>query len=280
MPTLRPSTRCLRRSRRSTRSGSWATWSATAPSPTRSSPVSARSGRSACAATTTPRRSASSTSTPSTSTRGRRWSGRERRSGRDPRVARGPPRAARARGHAARPRQPARPDLGVRDDDAGRARAAMAVMPTTLGLHGHTHVPIAFVEDDGHLQTMSPGVGLAAGLRRAARPAQPRQRRPAAGRHPDGVVAAARHRRRRRDLAPHRLRRRRRPGGHGGARPARTARRAAVVWAVGPPTAAAFADHPRAHADRTCPIVDARTVVTDRSPAQASRRTRSSQPSP
>ena len=39
------------------------------------------------------------------------------------------------------------------------ARASMAAMPTTHGLHGHTHVPIAYVEDDGRLQTMSPGSG-------------------------------------------------------------------------------------------------------------------------
>ena len=33
-------------------------------------------------------------------------------------------------------------------------------MPTTRsGLHGHTHVPIAFVEDDGRLEIMSPGAG-------------------------------------------------------------------------------------------------------------------------
>ena len=33
-------------------------------------------------------------------------------------------------------------------------------MPTTpVGLHGHTHVPIAYVEDDGRLETMSPGAG-------------------------------------------------------------------------------------------------------------------------
>ena len=39
------------------------------------------------------------------------------------------------------------------------ARAGMAAMPTTGGLHGHTHVPIAYVEDDGRLETMSPGAG-------------------------------------------------------------------------------------------------------------------------
>ena len=39
------------------------------------------------------------------------------------------------------------------------ARAGIAAMPTTGGLHGHTHVPIAFVEDDGRLEIMSPGAG-------------------------------------------------------------------------------------------------------------------------
>ena len=32
-------------------------------------------------------------------------------------------------------------------------------MPTRSGLHGHTHVPIAFIEEDGRLETMSPGAG-------------------------------------------------------------------------------------------------------------------------
>ena len=35
----------------------------------------------------------------------------------------------------------------------------MAAMTTPSGLHGHTHVPIAYIEDDGHLETMSPGAG-------------------------------------------------------------------------------------------------------------------------
>jgi diadenosine tetraphosphatase ApaH/serine/threonine PP2A family protein phosphatase len=39
------------------------------------------------------------------------------------------------------------------------ARAGILAMPTTAGLHGHTHVPIAFVEDDGRLDIMSPGAG-------------------------------------------------------------------------------------------------------------------------
>ena len=39
------------------------------------------------------------------------------------------------------------------------ARAAIAAMDTPHGLHGHTHVPIAYLEHDGHLETMSPGAG-------------------------------------------------------------------------------------------------------------------------
>lgn len=39
------------------------------------------------------------------------------------------------------------------------ARAGIAAMDTPCGLHGHTHVPIAYLEDDGRLETMSPGAG-------------------------------------------------------------------------------------------------------------------------
>jgi len=39
------------------------------------------------------------------------------------------------------------------------ARAGMAAMTTAGGLHGHTHLPIAYVEEDGRLETMSPGSG-------------------------------------------------------------------------------------------------------------------------
>lgn len=39
------------------------------------------------------------------------------------------------------------------------ARAGIAAMDTDFGLHGHTHVPIAYLEHDGHLETMSPGAG-------------------------------------------------------------------------------------------------------------------------
>jgi diadenosine tetraphosphatase ApaH/serine/threonine PP2A family protein phosphatase len=39
------------------------------------------------------------------------------------------------------------------------ARAGIAALETDYGLHGHTHVPIAYLENDGHLETMSPGAG-------------------------------------------------------------------------------------------------------------------------
>ncbi|HKF85984.1 MAG TPA: metallophosphoesterase family protein [Candidatus Limnocylindrales bacterium] len=39
------------------------------------------------------------------------------------------------------------------------ARAGIAAMDTPFGLHGHTHVPVAYLEDDGRLETMSPGAG-------------------------------------------------------------------------------------------------------------------------
>lgn len=39
------------------------------------------------------------------------------------------------------------------------ARAGMAAMDAHSGLHGHTHLPIAYIEEDGILETMSPGSG-------------------------------------------------------------------------------------------------------------------------
>jgi len=49
------------------------------------------------------------------------------------------------------------------------ARAAFADLATRHGLHGHTHVPIGYLEEDGSLETMSPGAGsvLEPGSRRA-----------------------------------------------------------------------------------------------------------------
>lgn len=37
------------------------------------------------------------------------------------------------------------------------ARANMAVLTERIGLHGHTHIPVAFVEDDGRLDVLGPG---------------------------------------------------------------------------------------------------------------------------
>lgn len=39
------------------------------------------------------------------------------------------------------------------------ARAGIAAMGTPCGLNGHTHVPVAYLEEDGRLETMSPGAG-------------------------------------------------------------------------------------------------------------------------
>lgn len=49
------------------------------------------------------------------------------------------------------------------------ARAGIAAMPTTSGLNGHTHLPVAYLDEDGRLETMSPGSGsrLVFGGRRA-----------------------------------------------------------------------------------------------------------------
>jgi len=39
------------------------------------------------------------------------------------------------------------------------ARANLAVLETRFGLHGHTHVPIAFRQDDGRIDVISPAAG-------------------------------------------------------------------------------------------------------------------------
>jgi predicted phosphodiesterase len=39
------------------------------------------------------------------------------------------------------------------------ARAGMAALETRHGLHGHTHIPIAYLEADGVIDAMSPGAG-------------------------------------------------------------------------------------------------------------------------
>ncbi|MBI3745966.1 MAG: metallophosphoesterase family protein [Chloroflexi bacterium] len=45
------------------------------------------------------------------------------------------------------------------------ARANLAVMPTRLGLHGHTHLPMAWLEDDGVIEVVSPSAGSVLELR-------------------------------------------------------------------------------------------------------------------
>ena len=49
------------------------------------------------------------------------------------------------------------------------ARAGIGALGTPHGLHGHTHIPIAFLEEDGVVATMSPGAGslIEIGQRRA-----------------------------------------------------------------------------------------------------------------
>ncbi len=45
------------------------------------------------------------------------------------------------------------------------ARANLAVLENRVGLHGHTHLPVAFVEDDGRIEVVSPGDGSVLELR-------------------------------------------------------------------------------------------------------------------
>jgi diadenosine tetraphosphatase ApaH/serine/threonine PP2A family protein phosphatase len=45
------------------------------------------------------------------------------------------------------------------------ARANLAALETRVGLHGHTHLPVAFVEEDGRVDVVSPGDGSVLELR-------------------------------------------------------------------------------------------------------------------
>lgn len=49
------------------------------------------------------------------------------------------------------------------------ARANFGVLETRLGLNGHTHLPVAFREDDGRIEVIGPGDGSSLGLERPAR---------------------------------------------------------------------------------------------------------------
>ena len=137
------STRCSPRSARSTPSGTSATSSATGPSRTASWSGCASSARSASAATTTRRPSAAARSTVQPRCAARPWSGPASGSPADAGLARGPARAPRRGRLHPRPRQPARPDLGVHHRRAPVARPNLAVLTTPYGLYGHTHLPSA-----------------------------------------------------------------------------------------------------------------------------------------
>jgi diadenosine tetraphosphatase ApaH/serine/threonine PP2A family protein phosphatase len=45
------------------------------------------------------------------------------------------------------------------------ARANLNVLETRVGLHGHTHLPVAFLEEDGRIEVVSPGDGSVLELR-------------------------------------------------------------------------------------------------------------------
>ena len=45
------------------------------------------------------------------------------------------------------------------------ARANLAVMASRIGLHGHTHLPLAWIEEDGAVEVISPGDGSVLELR-------------------------------------------------------------------------------------------------------------------
>jgi len=45
------------------------------------------------------------------------------------------------------------------------ARANLAVLTSRLGLHGHTHIPVAFLEEGGRIEVVSPGDGSVLELR-------------------------------------------------------------------------------------------------------------------
>jgi predicted phosphodiesterase len=49
------------------------------------------------------------------------------------------------------------------------ARANLAILEAQIGLHGHTHIPVAFIEEDGRIDVVGPGDGstIELGSRRA-----------------------------------------------------------------------------------------------------------------
>ncbi len=67
----------------------------------------------------------------------------------NPSLAHGPAGTPRRRRRDPRPRQPARPAPRVRLERRGRARRTWRSSTHDIGLHGHTHVPVAFVSGRG-----------------------------------------------------------------------------------------------------------------------------------
>ncbi len=78
---------------------------------------------------------------------------------------------------------------------AALARAGLSAISTEHGLHGHTHVPIAFTEVDGRMRTLAPRAGNTVALGEGRMLPQPGQRRPAARRRPAGELPGPRPRR-------------------------------------------------------------------------------------
>ena len=140
------------------------------------------------------------------------------------------------------------------------------------GLHGHTHLPIAYIEEDGRLETMSPGSGSRAGASTggaccstpaawASRATASRRRVAGCCSTPDAGAG---------DLAAHGLRHRGRPGGD-------DARCGLPERLVGAPGVRALADErrPSPHLRAASPATSASgssgtTRPTSATPARAS----------
>ena len=76
---------------------------------------------------------------------------------------------------------------------AALARAGLSAISTEHGLHGHTHVPIAFTMVDGRMRTLAPRAGNTVALGEGRTLPQPGLRRPAARRRPAGELHGPRH---------------------------------------------------------------------------------------
>ena len=89
---------------------------------------------------------------------------------------------------------------------AALARAGLSAISTEHGLHGHTHVPIAFTMVDGRMRTLAPRAGNTVALGEGRMLPQPGLGRPAARRRPAGELHGPRQRGRDRDLGARALR--------------------------------------------------------------------------